>query len=230
MHVRTLLAAVPVAALAVALPTSASAATITPSQACYVNIPTGPAQPITFTLSGGTPNGRFQVFGVDGKASSVVGNFDGAGNATGAITGKFSVGGSISALQGRTVTLAVNEFTPNGTIETGRTNITVTNAAIDIARKPTNPFRKRTWRVSGLTPLFGGGPLYASYVNGKGKSNKVVKRVKLGTPNACGYLKVKRLLPPKRAYRTWTVFVHVGPSLDKGKSLSYNFRTFKRYY
>lgn len=228
MHVRTLLAAVPVAALAVALPTSASAATITPTKACYTRVPARGSEPITFTLSGGTPGGRYQVFGVDGKASSVVGNFDGAGNATGAIT-SFTTG-TISPLQGRTITLAVNEFTPNGSLETGRTNITVTNAAIDIARKPTNPFRKRTWRVSGLTPLFGGGPLYASYVSGKGKSNKVVKRVKLGTPNACGYLKVKRLLPPKRAYRTWTVFVHVGPSLDKGKSLSYNFRTFKRYY
>lgn len=228
MQLRTMLVAVaPAAALAVGVPATASAATIAPTKACYTNVPTKQSENITFTISGGTPGGRFQVavesYGV------LSGNFDGAGNATPTLSGKFGMG-TIGPVSGKTFPVTLTEYTASGPAVTGTTTVKATNAALDIARKPTNPFRKRTWRVSGLSPLFGGGRLYASYVNGKGSSSKVVKRVRLGSPNACGYLKVKRLLPPKRAYRTWTVFVHVGPSLDKNKSLAFNFRTFKRYY
>ncbi|WP_320669746.1 hypothetical protein [Patulibacter defluvii] len=227
MQLRTLLVAAPVAVLAVGVPATASAATIAPTKACYTNVPTKQSENITFTISGGTPGGQYQVI-VDGYGSAT-GTFDGAGNATPTLTGKFSMG-TIGPVSGKSFPVKVTEFGASGPVVTGNTTVRATNAALDIARKPSNPFRKRTWRVSGLTPLFGAGSLYASYVSGKGSSNKVVKRVKLGRPNACGYLKVKRLLPPKRAYRTWTVFVHVGSKLDKNKSLGFNFRTFRRYY
>jgi len=84
-------------------------------------------------------------------------------------------------------------------------------------------------KVSGLTPLYGAGTLYGSYVSGT-KGKKVVKRVTLGKPNACGYLSVKRVLPPKHGYHKWTLFVHTGKALDRSKSLAYSFRVYKKYF
>jgi hypothetical protein len=54
--------------------------------------------------------------------------------------------------------------------------------------------------------------------------------VKLGRPNACGYLSVKRVLPPKHGFHRWTIFVHKGKSLDRSHSLAYAFRVYKKFF
>lgn len=221
-------------ALGLVLPAAASAGTLTTNQGCYTHVPLAKTsvktQPIVVSITGGTPGANFQVRAgrkvADGGSGSTTGTFDGAGNAQAAIADVFPPSGSISALKGDTVHLAVHDFATGADIATGTTKIT--NAAIDVARKPTSPYRTRTIRVSGLTPLYGGGTLYGSYVSGR-TGKKVVKRVKLGHPNACGYLKVKRVLPPRRGPHTWTLFVHKGKALKKSQSLAYSFKVYRRY-
>jgi hypothetical protein len=83
-------------------------------------------------------------------------------------------------------------------------------------------------RISGLTPLFGAGPLYASFVSGY-SGKKVVKTVRLGTPNGCGYLRTKKVLPPRHGSHKWAMYVHVGRALDRSKSLKYAFRVFRTF-
>ncbi len=228
---RTLKLAAPASvAFGLLLPMAADAATITPLKPCYARVPTQGSEPLTFQLSGGNPNTRFLLSGVDGKAGSVSGTFDAAGNAAAAIPDGFGSGRSIGPSKGRKITMQVQEF-PVGapSAVTGTAQVTVTNVAMDIKLKRRKPFSKATWKVSGLTPLIGRGTLYASYVRGT-KGSKVVKRIKLGKPNACGYLRVKKVAPPARQFRTWTIYVHVGKKLDKKKSISSRIRTYKRYF
>jgi hypothetical protein len=228
MFRRTLAVAVPAVLLVgAAVPASSSAGTITPTAACYAHVPVGPYQDVTVNVAGGPPAARFQVRGVGGKAGSAIGDLDPAGNATATLSNGFSTGG-IDPSKGRTIALEAADQSGTGAVfATG--SIQVTNVALKIDLKTRSPFSPAVWTMSGLTPVYGAGPLYASYVNGKSGS-KVIKRVKLGTPNACGYLRVKRVAPPKRAYRTWTIYVHVGKSLDKKKSLVAGIKTYKRFF
>lgn len=231
MFPRTLKLAVPASvAFGLLLPMASNAATITPLKPCYARIPTEGAEPLTFNLAGGNPNTRFLLSGVDGAASSVSGTFDAAGNAAAAIPNGFGSGRSIGPSKGRTIPMQIQEYpigAPSGV--TGTTNVTVTNVAMDIKLKRRSPFSKATWTVSGLTPIVGPGTLYASYIRGT-KGSKVVKRIKLGTPNACGYLRVRKVAPPARQFRTWTIYVHVGKKLDKSKSISSRLRTYRTYF
>jgi hypothetical protein len=232
MSRRATAAVVPAVALLglAAAPALSSAATITPDRACYSNVPTQGSQPVNVGITGGNPNARFLVFGVGGKAGSQTGTLDASGNASATITGSLSTGG-ISPSKGKTIQLAVNEYpvgAPSG--QTGAVNIKVTNAALDVNIKRRNPFARATWTVSGLTPLFGQGTLYASYTKGT-KSRKVIKRIKLGTPkNACGYLRVSKVPPPSKRTGTWTIWVHVGKKFVEKQSLATSIRVYRRYF
>ena len=226
-----LLAAVGVAVVA---PASASAGTMTVNRPCYTHFPATAAalktQPILIAITGGTPGGSFQVRAgsatADGGSGSATGTFDGAGNGRAVLEDVFPPGGGIGPLSGTGLKLATTDFATGAVIATASTKIT--NAAIQVADLPRNPYRERVVRVSGLTPLLGGGTLYGSYVKGStGKSTKVIKRVKLGRPNACGYLRVRRVLPPRRGVARYTLFVHVGSKLVKTGSLFYSFRVFR---
>ncbi|MBF6620172.1 MAG: hypothetical protein ITG02_08060 [Patulibacter sp.] len=231
MFPRTLKLAVPASvALGLLLPIASNAATITPLKPCYARVPTEGAEPLTFSLTGGNPNTRFLLYGVDGKASSVSGTFDAAGNASAVIPNGFGSGRSIGPSKGRTIPMEIKEY-PIGapSAVTGTAKVKVTNVAMDIDLKRRSPFSKATWKVSGLTPIVGKGTLYASYIRGT-KGSKVVKRIKLGKPNACGYLRTRKVAPPARQFRTWTIYVHVGKKLDKSKSISSRLRTYKRYF
>ncbi len=227
---RPLALAVPAGvALGLLLPMAAQAATITPLKPCYARVPTQGAEPLTFALAGGTPNTRFLLSGVDGKAGSISGTFDAVGNAAAVIPDGFGSGPSIGPSKGRTITMQVQEYpvgAPSGV--TGAVNVKVTNVAMDIALKRRQPFSRAVWRVSGLTPIVGPGTLYASYVRGT-KGKKVVKRIRLGRPNACGYLRVRKMAPPSRSFGTWTIYVHVGKKLDKSKSISSRIRTYRTF-
>jgi hypothetical protein len=222
-------ALVPAVALAglAAVPATGSAAVLTPNQPCYTRVPTQASQTITVGVTGGNPNTRFQVAGRDGKAGSVTGTFDAAGNASASIVNSFSTGG-ISPSAGRSLTLAIKEF-PVGaaSAETGSVKVKVTNLALELARTPRSAYAARVWRISGLAPLTGGTrTVYASWYSG----SKLVERVKLGTGNACGYLRVKRSGFPSRKYRSLTLRVHAQPKWSKDLPyLKTSIRVVKRY-
>jgi hypothetical protein len=230
---RATAAVVPAVALLglAAVPAVSSAATMTPDRACYSRVPTQGSQPINLAISGGVANARFFAFGVGGKASSSpTATFDAAGNGSATIS-DFSTGASISPSKGRTISIGLNQYgpgTPNG--QTDAVNVKVTNAALDVNIKRRSPFSRATWTVSGLTPLFGQGTLYASYTKGT-KSRKVIKRIKLGTPNnACGYLRVSKVPPPSHRTGTWTIWVHVGKKFVEKQSLATSIRVYRRYF
>jgi hypothetical protein len=230
------LAAVPAVALLglAAIPAAGSAATIVPSAACYATSfdssrPSGERlqwQPMTGTITGGTPGGRFQIYGVGGKAGSQVGTFDAAGNAPYTITSYSSPGISPSA--GRTVRLEVTEFVNGTSPITGATTVKVTSLAADVASRPSSPRRKRVVRVSG-TP-YAGQSLYGFVVRGK-KGSRVLKRISLGRANACGYARTRAVVAP-RSYRTgtYTLYINPGKKLQKSAALGYSFRITRRYF
>jgi hypothetical protein len=235
MPARITALAVTGAALALALPSAASAGSLAVNQACFVHAPPpighSESQPINVAVSGGTPGDNFQVVAGDsGQFGNTTGTFDGAGNGAATLTDVFPPSGSINPLPGDVVPLHVVDFTPAGeqVIATGQTLIT--NLAIQVASKPSNPYRKRVIRVSGLTPLAGPGPLYASFASGY-HGTKIIKRIKLGTPNACGYLRTKKVLPPRHGVHKWVMYVHVGTSFSKSNPyVPFAFRVFRRFF
>lgn len=228
----TLLAAVPAAALLglAAVPASGTAAAIVPSAPCYATLfQSGKGityQPMTGTITGGTPGGRFQIFGVGGKASSQVGNFDAAGNAAYSISSYSSPGINPSA--GRTVELQVREFAAGASPITGAAKVKVTTIAVDVNTKPRSPRSKRVVRVSG-TP-FAGQRLYGFVVRGS-KSSRVLKRISLGRANACGYARTRAVVAPSN-YRTgnYRLYINAGKKLDKDKAIANGFRIFRRAF
>ncbi|CAB4943045.1 unannotated protein [freshwater metagenome] len=227
----TALAAIPAIAVLglAAVPAASSAATIAPSSACYSTLFQNSKltyQPMTGTITGGTPGGRFQIFGVGGKASSQVGNFDAAGNAGYSITSYSSPGINPSA--GRTVELQVREFAAGGSPITGSTKVKVSTIAIDVKNTPRSPRAKRVIRVSG-TP-FAGQRLYGFVVRGS-KSTRVLKRISMGTANACGYARTRGVVAPSN-YRTgsYRLYINAGKKLDKSKAIGYGFRISRRSF
>jgi len=231
------LAAVPAIAMLglAAVPAVGSAATITPSAPCYATLyddskPSGQKlqyQPMVGTITGGTPGGRFQIYGVGGKAGSQVGNFDGAGNASYTIASYSTPGINPSA--GRTVKLEVTEFLgAGGTPITGSASVKVSTIAVDVATRPSNPRKARVVRVSG-TP-FANQKLYGFIVRGS-KSSKVLKRISLGTANACGYARKRAIVAPS-SYRTgsYRLYINAGKKLDKSKAIANGFRIFRRSF
>lgn len=231
-----MLATVPAAALLglAAIPAAGTAAAIAPSAPCYATLyddskPSGQKlqwQPMTGTITGGTPNGRFQIYGVGGKAGSQVGTFDAAGNAAYTITSYSSPGINPSA--GRTVKLEVKEFAAGASPVTGSTSVKVSTVAVDVATRPSSPRAKRVVRVSG-TP-FAGQRLYGFIVRGS-KSSRVLKRISLGKANACGYARTKAVVAPSN-YRTgsYRLYINAGKKLDKSKAIANGFRIFRRAF
>ncbi|MCK9247786.1 MAG: hypothetical protein M0P31_02245 [Solirubrobacteraceae bacterium] len=226
MSRRIIAAAVPTAALlAVAVPATTQAATITPTKACYTRVPTKGSEPIVVNITGGIPGGRFQVFDPGNRASSTTGTFDALGNATAAMA-SFSTG-SINPSKGKTLQIKVQEFTPNGPVETGSTTVKVTNLSLSLARTPRSAYARRTWRVSGITPLSGGNVLYATWRRG----NKTVKRIRLGKANACGYLKVRKSAIPRSKHRRFKLYVHSGKKFSSKKPfVGQSVRVIRRYF
>lgn len=212
-------------ALALVLVPAASASTLIPAKRCFTRVPTKGSEPLRFTITGGVPFGRYLVSNVDGKLGSVEGTFDAAGNSINAIT-DFSTNGSIDPIKALTIPLQVQEYGgPYVGNVTGGGNVTVTNAEMKISNSPYNPTRKRIWVMSGLTPLFGRGTLYATWTNRGHK--KALRTVKLGKPkNSCGYLRIKRRSIPFIRNGSWTIYVHVGKHFVRSHSTAWYYRAF----
>lgn len=233
---RPLSLAVPAVALLglAAMPAASSAATIAPSAPCYAtlfdqNAPSGQRlkyQPMTGTITGGTPGGRFQIYGVGGKAGSQVGNFDAAGNAAYTISSYSSPGINPSA--GRTVKLEVTEFVNGASPITGSASVKVSTISVDVESRPTNPRSARVIRASG-TP-FANQRLYGFVVRGS-KSSRVLKRISLGKANVCGYVRTKGVVAPSN-YRTgsYRLYINAGKSLRKSSAIAYGFKITRRSF
>ena len=101
----------------------------------------------------------------------------------------------------------------------------MTNTALTIPVR--GGFRKRTWKMSASSRFYGASSTYyASWVKGT-RGKRVVKRSELGrAKGACGYLSVKRVLPPARRSGAWTVYVHQGKKLNKKRAIAFPFRIF----
>lgn len=206
-----------------ALPAVGSASTITPSAACYSTLfQSGHLsyQPMQGTITGGTPGGTFQIYGVGGKASDQTGTFDATGSAPYSISSYSSPGINPSA--GRSVKLEVKEFAAGASPVTGSTSLKISTISIDVALKPRSPRSKRVVRISG-TP-FAGQKLHGFIVRGK-HGKKVLKKFSLGTANACGYARTRAVVAPSN-YRTgsYYLYINAGKKLDKNKALGSGFR------
>jgi hypothetical protein len=204
----------------------AGATTIQPLSPCFAAVPNNGSQTVRLALSGGRPGGEYRVDAGGGKLQSAAGTFDDSGS-TLAELGEFELDDE-EATKGVKVPVRVTE----GGVVTAVTQITLTNVAFSVSSKgfTFHPFRTRTWRISGLTPAYGSGPLYASWVKVKNNriGSRVVKRKRLGTPQGpCGYLTIKRMLPPIRKYtRQWYLYIHVGRNLHKRQAVSRSLNIF----
>lgn len=206
-------------------PGSALAVTGSATQPCYSHIPTKGSEPLTIALTGGTPNGRYQVAATipgkgTGSAGSNTGTFDATGNATATIENVSVPGGTINPTAGRQVQLTVQDFTAGtGEVAIGTTKIT--NLTVDVANTPRSPRAHRKVSVSG-TP-FANKTIYG-FVTKPGSST-VLRKIPLGRGNACGYVSASRVVAP-RTYRkgTYRLYINAGPTLKKSAALIFGFR------
>lgn len=224
-HRTAVLGALAGAAMLLAAPVAASAATGTVAKPCYTHVPAKTSEPIVVALTGGTPGAGFVVAATapgkgSGSAGSASGNFDAAGNGTATISDVFPPSGSIGPLKGDPIVLSVADFGAGGVdMPFGQTLIT--NLAIDVSTKPRSPRAKRSIKVSG-TP-FAGQELYGFVV--KGSNPKILRKIKLGTADGCGYLSAKGVVAPKSFRRgTYRLYVNAGPTLNKALSIGFSFR------
>jgi hypothetical protein len=216
-------------ALGAAVP-AADAATGAVDKACYSHIPTRGSEPITVTLSAGTPGANFLVAAtVPGKgvgsAGSVSGTFDAAGNGTAQITNVSPPSGTIGPTKGQAVTISVQDFGAGG-VDTPIATATITNIALSVGSRPRSPRARRTVTVSG-TP-FANQDMYGFVV--KGTSRTVLRRIHLGRTNACGFVTTKAVVAP-RSYRpgSYRLYINPGRSLDKAKAIGSRFSITRRY-
>jgi hypothetical protein len=209
---------------------SALAVTGAVDKPCYTHIPTQGSEPITVTLTGGTPGADFLVAATDpgkgtGSAGSASGTFDATGNGTTQIVNVFPPSGSINPLKGQAVQISAADYGAGG-VDTPIATATITNLALKVSSTPSNPRRARTVTVSG-TP-FANQRLYGFIT--KPSSTKVLRRVALGPANACGYVSHKAVVAPA-SYRagSYRMYVNAGTKLDKPHAIWLEFRITRRY-
>jgi hypothetical protein len=215
------------------VPGSALAVTGQADKACYSHVPTKGSEPIVVTLTGGEPGASFLVTASVpghgwGSAGSAPGTYDAAGNGTVQITDVYPPSGTIDPVRGGKIALSVRSYASAGTFDTPLGDVLVTNLAIDVASRPSNPSSRRKVRVSG-TP-FAHKRLYGFVVRGK-KSKHVLRRFSLGRADVCGFAATKAVVAPK-GYRTGTywLYVNAGGKLNRAHSLAYSFRIYRSYF
>lgn len=220
------------AVVSLAVPASAAAVTGTIGAPCYSHVPTAGSQPVVVSLTGGTPGAGYVVAATipgkgTGSAGSIDGNFDAAGNAVAQITDVFPPNGTINPTKGQPIQLSVQDFGVAGAPETPLGTTLITNIAMDVSSKPTNPHKRRRVRVSG-TP-FAGQKVYGFVV--KGHSKHVLRRISLGKADVCGFVKRKAVVAPRPfRYGRFRLYVNAGRKLNKSKAIHISFRIFRRYF
>jgi hypothetical protein len=217
------LLALPAAACALLAGPAVAAAAPTASVLlpCHSNSPLGSGdEPIEVALAGGAPGTPFRLLatlpgGAAGGVGSVTGTYDAAGDATARIARLGGIGTGVTP--GRDVLLSVVDTA--GTTAVAET--TVTNFTVDVAGRPARAGARRVVRVSG-TP-FAEQRVYAFLV--RGASSKVLRRVALGTADACGYLRRSVVVAPRNlAVGRYRVYVNAGPKLQRRDGVYDRFR------
>ncbi|MEJ7894562.1 MAG: hypothetical protein WKF94_18170 [Solirubrobacteraceae bacterium] len=192
---RTLLATL---LLLLAVPSLASAATLTTDRPCYI-----PGQPLRATGSGWAPGSAWSVTGAGLSGS---GTADGAG----AFAFNTQAPTVASSTKPRTLALVGNQ---DGT-EVARTNIKVVSFLVDPKDPSGKPTGTTSWGFSGFTP---GKPIFVHVK--RGKKNYTEKAGKGDKP--CGTLRtrLRRLpaVPPSQvSFGKYQVFVDNRRKFTKG--------------
>lgn len=166
-----------------ALAARASAATLTPDKACYVNVNPAAGAPMTITGSGFTPGDELALSGTGVFADATA---DPSGNVA------FSTPAPILSTTDpaqKTTALTVTDETAGGTVGTLR----VRSANLSVTTRPASVKNVRrdkvTFLFSGFTP---GKHIYGFYMR-----HKIVAKVKFRKASGpCGMLRQRALLYP----------------------------------
>lgn len=202
--IRTPVRATLLAASLFVVPAGASAATVTPSAACYLT-GGGTSQPVGVSVAGlgAGQNVTVKLSRKGQVAGSVFGTADAAGNAPLSISSWFL---SLGTGPKKEVAAQIDAFDDAGTV---LGSAPVSLAAAGVSVKGTG--RLRSWKVQGLTALTGQSTYYAHYLN----NGKYKGRLKLGkAKGACGYLKTKKPLTPFSKLGRYDVTIQAQKNYD----------------
>lgn len=213
------------AAVSLATAGAASAApTVTLNQDCYAHLPGTGSEPIVATIAGGTPGADFALTARGkggGTAGTTSGTFDAAGNALARIDGVTPPSGTTQPTKGQVLEISIQDFGAGGA-ETPVATALVTTIALQVAAKPRNPRLPRRVRVS-AGRAFARKTLYG-FVTKPG-SGRVLRRVRLGRANVCGYAATRAVVAPRgQAAGNFVLYVNAGPRLVKRRAVGFRFR------
>ena len=179
------------------------------------------------TIAGGTPGGEFTLTarGRNGAtAGSTSGTFDAAGNAVAGIENAAPPSGTSNPSKGEALEISIQDFGA-GTPDTPAANALITNISMAIAARPRNPKLRRQVRVS-AGRAFAGRTLFG-FVTKPG-SGKVLRRVRLGKANVCGYVKAREVVAPRGSGGgSYVLYVNAGRRLNKDRAIAFSFRIIK---
>jgi hypothetical protein len=208
---RRLAALLSVGVVAAIAPAAASAATVAVPGQCYVYWPGEGSQKIPVSVSGLTPSENVKLtLEVDGQAVSGLPSL--TADSTGSIVTELSswtsgLGtGPTSSTPSRII---INDVATGA--ELGTADFKVANVAIKVDGAAKSLGIKRVWEVSGLSVLSPENTYWAHYF----KNKKEIGKQRLGqATDACGYIRVKKLLVPFKKYGTFEVRVQASKKFN----------------
>lgn len=201
-------------AIAFAPVSIASAASVTVPGQCYVYWPDQGSQEIPISISGLTPGQEVKAT-LEVKGEAVSGLPSLTADSTGSITTKLSswTSGLKGPTQSTKAQLVVTDVATGS--ELGSSSFKVGNVAIKVDGAKKGLTVKRLWEVSGLSVLSDETTYWAHYF----KNGKEVGKQRLGkATDACGYIRVKKLLVPFHKYGTFQVRVQASQQFDEDAS------------
>lgn len=208
-RIAALIAASAIAGLAA--PAAASAATVTVPGQCYVYWPGEGSQQIPITVSDLTPGQSVKVT-LEVQGQPVGGLPSLTADSTGSVVQTLSQWTPALGLKPTRSTearIVVSDVATGN--ELGASSFKVANVAINVDGARKSLGIKRVWEVSGLSVLSNENTYYAHYYKGK----KFVGKQRLGqATDACGYIRVKKLLVPFKKFGTFQVRVQASKTFN----------------
>ncbi len=216
-------------ATAVVAAPAASAADVSVPGKCYVYWPGQGSQPIPFKISGLAASQSVKV-SLNVKNQLVSGVPSLTADTTGAIDsgiGTWTSGLRNGPTKSTKANIVVNDLATGA--EVASTNFKVANVGFKVDASTKRAGTKRVWEISGLASVgesAGGGKVYYAYYF---KGKKQVGKQRLGkSTDACGYIRVKKVLIPFRKTGTFTVKVQASRTW-KGDALPWIGGTVQSY-
>ena len=156
-----------------------------------------------------------------GNAGSTSGTFDAAGNALAQIDGVTPPSGTTQPTKGQELLFSIQDLGAGGA-DTPVAEALITNISMQVAAKPRNPRLRRKIRVS-AGRAFARKTLYGFIT--KPGSGRVLRRIRLGRANACGYASTRAVVAPRgEGAGSYVLYVNAGPRLDKDRAVGFTFR------